>query len=313
MKIKVLISCVQLQSKIDCYRNQFDRHDIEIALPTVAQQLTENQLLAIIDNFDGVIAGDDEFTEQVLQKASKLKVISRWGIGIDGINLTAADRLGIKIFNTPDVFADEVGDVVTGYIVLLARQLHRLDSSVRTGAWAKIQGISVRNKVLGIIGLGSIGRAVAQRGIAMGMEILGYDIKPVPKDLLPETGVNQVNLDELIRESDFISLNCNLTEDNRHMLGQVEFNSMKKGVYLINTARGPLIDEMALVNALTDGTVAGAALDVYEIEPLPTNSPLRKFEQCIFGTHNSSNTLEAVNLVNQIAIDNLFMGLQIVS
>lgn len=313
MKIKVLISCVQLQSKIDCYRNQFDRHDIEIVLPTVDQQLTESQLLAIIDNFDGVIAGDDEFTEIVLQKASNLKVISRWGIGIDAINLTTADRLGIKIFNTPDVFADEVGDVVTGYIVLLARQLHRLDSLVRTGAWAKIQGISVRNKVLGIIGLGSIGRAVAQRGIAMGMEILGYDIKPVPKAWLTETGVNQVNLDELIRESDFISLNCNLTEDNRHMLGQVEFNSMKKGVYLINTARGPLIDEMALVNALTDGTVAGAALDVYEIEPLPTNSPLRKFEQCIFGTHNSSNTLEAVNLVNQIAIDNLFMGLQIVS
>lgn len=311
MKQRVLITCLQLQSSIESYRHLFEEQEIEIDLPAVNQQLNAPELLGIIDRYDGVIAGDDEFNEEVLEKAVRLKIIARWGVGVDAVDLAAAERLGIQVVNTPNVFSDEVADIVMGYLILLSRQLHKLDRSVRNGGWTKIRGTSLRGKTLGVIGMGSIGRAVAHRGVASGMSILGHDVAPIPDSFVRETGSRLVDLQELISESDFISLNCNLTASNRHMLGELEFTSMKTGVYLVNTARGPLIDELALAKALHDGRVAGAALDVFETEPLPLESPLRQFDSCIFGTHNSSNTSEAVMRVNEIAIRNLLDGLAV--
>ena len=310
MKWRVLIACPQLQQTIDRYRDFFAERGIEIELPHLAQQLSESELLEIIDRFDGVIAGDDEFTGRVLEKGNRLKVVAKWGVGVDAIDLDAAKRLDIRVSNTPDVFADEVADVVMGYIVLLARQLHKLDQSVRSGGWAKIQGVSLRGKTLGVIGVGSIGRAVVRRAVVAGMSVVGHDIAPVPTSFVEETGLRLVELKGLLQTSDFISLNCNLTPSNRHMLSQHEFALMKTGVYIVNTARGALIDEAALVEALREGKVAGAALDVFENEPLPLDSPLRQFDNCIFGTHNSSNTFEAVMRVNEQAIRNLVDGLE---
>ena len=310
MTRRVLITCPQLQSSIDDYCHIFVENDIEIEMPTVVQQLTETQLLEIIEPFDGVIAGDDEFTGRVLEKAKNLKVIARWGIGVDGVDLTAAEGLGIRVSNTPNAFEDEAADVVMGYIVLLARQLHRLNQAVRDGGWPKIQGVSLRGKTLGVIGVGSIGQGVVRRAVAAGMVVLGHDVATVPAVVVKATGLRVVEFDELLRASDFISLNCNLTDSNRHMLGPREFALMRAGVYVINTARGPLIDEAALAQALDEGQVAGAALDVFEVEPLPLDSPLRHFDQCIFGTHNTSNTQEAVVRVNQLAIANLLDGLR---
>lgn len=310
MKWRVLVTCPQLQETIDRYRGLFADRGIEIELPHLVQQLREPELLEIIDHFDGVIAGDDEFTARVLEGGKRLKVIAKWGIGVDGIDLDAAKRLGIRVTNTPDVFADEVADVVMGYIILLARQLHKLDRSVRRGGWRKIRGISLRGKVLGVIGVGSIGQAVVKRAIAAGMSITGYDVAPIPKLFVEHTRLTVADLKKLLETSDFISLNCNLTAANRHMIGAKEFALMKNGVYIINTARGALIDETAMVEALSQGKVAGAALDVFEREPLPLDSPLRKFDNIIFGTHNSSNTAEAVARVNELAIGNLLEGLE---
>jgi D-3-phosphoglycerate dehydrogenase len=310
MTLRVLITCPQLQSTIDRYRGIFAESGIQIELPPVIQRLSEAELLDMIDGFEGIIAGDDEFTARVLEKGKRLKVIARWGVGVDGVDLDAAKRLGIRVSNTPDVFTHEVADVAMAYIVSLARQLHRLDQAVRNGGWLKIQGVSLRGKTLGIIGVGSIGRAVASRAAVAGMPVLGYDVAHIPASVVQELGLRPVSLDELLRDSDFISLNCNLTSSNFHMLGPREFNLMKTGVYIINTARGPLIDEAALVLALAEGRVAGAALDVFEGEPLPMDSRLRRFENCIFGTHNSSNTAEAVARVNELAISNLLAGLK---
>ena len=310
MKWRILIACPQLQQTIDGYRDLFAERGIEIELPHLVQQLSESELLEIIDRFDGVIAGDDEFTARVLEKGTRLKVIARWGVGVDAVDLDAAKRLGIRVSNTPDVFADEVADIVMGYIILLARQLHKLDRSVRSGGWMKIQGISLRGKTLGVIGVGSIGRAVVQRAAVAGMSAVGYDIAPVPTSFMMETGLRLVELEDLLQTSDFISLNCNMNPANRHMLGPCEFAAMKTGVYIVNTARGPLIDEAALVQALREGKVAGAALDVFEDEPLPLDSPLRQFDNCIFGTHNSSNTYEAVMRVNERTIRKLLDGLE---
>ena len=310
MKWNVLLTCTQLQQTIDLYKSYFIEHGIEIELPRVTQKLNESDLLEIIDQFDGVIAGDDEFTARVLEKGKRLKVIAKWGVGVDGIDIGAARRLDIQVYNTPNVFNDEVADIVMGYIILLARQLHKIDQSIREGKWLKIQGISLAGKTLGIIGMGSIGRSVARRAVAAGMNLIGYDVATVDNTFIKETGIRMGTLDELLQSSDFITLNCNLTSSNCNMLGHREFALMKTGVFIINTARGPLINEEALVQALHGGKVAGAALDVFNEEPLPPDSPLRDFDNCIFGSHNSSNTYEAVIRTNELAINNLLEGLE---
>jgi len=142
------------------------------------------------------------------------------------------------------------------------------------------------------------------------MEILGYDIYPVEESFLSRTAMKQVQIEEILKSSDFISLNCNLTSSNYHMIGKKEFQQMKERVYVINTSRGPLIDQEALISALKEGKIAGAALDVFENEPLPMDSPLRSINTCILGAHNSSNTLDAIMRVNELAISNLLKGLQ---
>lgn len=311
MQWNVLVTCPHLQKTIELYRQPLAEKGVNVEVPTVVQQLSEAELLEIIDQFDGVIAGDDPFTAQVLEKGKRLKIVAKWGIGVDAIDLEAAKQLGIPVVNTPGAFPDEVGDVALGYMILLARQLHKMDQSVRNGGWLQIPGMTLRGKTLGVVGVGSIGRAMVRRGLAVGMSTVGYDVMPISEEFKAETGIKQVSLEELLPESDFIVLCCNLTSDNYHLLSHPQFEKMKSGVRIVNVARGPLIDEKALTGALEAGKVAGAALDVFEVEPLPMESPLRQFDQCIFGTHNSSHTKEAVMRVNELAINNLLKGLGI--
>jgi D-3-phosphoglycerate dehydrogenase len=307
--MRVLITCPQMQHYAAEYAALFAEHGIEADVPPVVQQLDENELLEIIDRYDGVIAGDDEFTERVIHRGSRLRVISKWGVGIDNIDLGAARARGVLVTNTPGTFANEVADVVIGYLVLLARQLHRVDAGVRSGAWPKIEGVSLAGKALTIIGLGSIGSAVARRAMVMGMDVTGYEVSTEQREAARALGIELRTLDEALRTAQFVSLNCPLTAENRHMLGEAQFAAMRHGVFLVNTARGPLIDERALVRALESGQIAGAALDVFEDEPLPPSSPLRRFENVIFGAHNSSNTAEAARRVSELAVRNLLDAL----
>ncbi|WP_321507966.1 phosphoglycerate dehydrogenase [uncultured Methanoregula sp.] len=311
MTVHVLVTCPHLQRTIDHYRPLFQKLNIEITTPSFHQKMKEEELIKIIERFDGVIAGDDEFTANVLKHGKKLKIIAKWGVGVDGIDLKAAEKLGIKVMNTPAVFSNEVADMVIGYLILLSRKLHLIDRNVRSGQWdeTQIQGISLEGKTLGIIGVGNIGREVAVRARAMKMHVLGYDLYPPPEEFIRNTQIRMVEVSELISASHFITLNCNLTEQNRHILNPDSFSRMKKGVFIVNTSRGQLIDEAALAEGFRTGIVAGAALDVFEEEPLPGNSPLRQFENCILGAHNSSNTFDAVMRTNELAINNLLNGL----
>lgn len=306
---RVLITCPQMQHYANDYRATLTAHGIEVDLPTVVQQLSEDELIDIIDRYDGVIAGDDQFTFRVMERATRLRVISKWGVGIDNIDLNAARARGILVTSTPGTFGDEVADVVVGYLVLLSRQLHRIDVGTRSGEWPKIEGTSLAGKTLGIVGLGSIGLALARRAQAMGMRVTGFEISAAHGDAARALGVVTMALEELLRGADFVSLNCPLTVENRHMIGEAQFEVMKHGAYLINTARGPLLDETALVRALEEGRIAGAALDVFEEEPLPASSRLRDFDQVILGSHNSSNTTEAAKRVCDMAVDNLLDAL----
>ena len=269
MVFKVLVTCPHLQKTIDLYREELTAQGIELEVPALVQQLSEAELLEIIDQFDGVIAGDDPFTAKVLEQGKRLKILAKWGIGMDAIDLEAANRLGIPVVNTPGAFPDEVADVALGYILMLARQLHRMHQSVLAGGWQQIPGMTLRGKTLGVIGVGSIGQAAVRRGLAVGMSVVGYDPYPINEAFQAETGLKPVTFEELLQASDFIVLCCNLTANNHHLLSYPQFELMKPGVRIVNVARGPLIDEAALAAALASGKVGGAGLDVFEVEPLP--------------------------------------------
>jgi len=309
----ILISCVQLQLSLDIHRGRLDERNANLIVPKVEQQLSVEQLLDLIRGVDGMVAGDDLITRAVLERADRLRIISKWGVGTDGIDLAGAAELGIRVTNTPGMFGDEVADVVIGYLVMLARQLHRTDRAVRSGDWAKPQGTSLAGRTLGVIGLGDIGGAVARRAVAMGMRVVGTEIDPDNGATARQLGVELMDLDSLVADADVVSLNCPLTPDTRHLINDSRVQQMRPGAWIINTSRGALINEKALVGALRSGRIGGAALDVFEVEPLPDDSPLRQFDQVILGTHNSSNTIEASHRTSKRAIDNLLLGLDEVS
>lgn len=306
---RALISCPLILDAIDEYEDVLENHGVGYDVAEVDQQLSEEELLDVIDEYDAILAGDDELTATVLENADRLKVISKWGIGTDNIDFEAAEAEGIKVYNTPGAFSDEVADAVLGYTVMLTRQLHRIDRAVRAGEWYSPRGKSLRGKTFGVIGVGNIGSAVARRAHAHGMSVLGHDVEPLPDDLVEDTGIEAVGKDELLRRADIVSLNCALNATTRGIIGEAELELLGENGYLVNTARGELVDESALVEALEDELIAGAALDVFEQEPLPEESRLIDLDNVILGTHNVQNTHKAVEAVHERAIENLIEGL----
>jgi D-3-phosphoglycerate dehydrogenase len=306
---RVLITCRQMQNCIDEFRPRLEERQLELVLPEIVQQPSEEDLIEIIGGFDGMIAGDDPLSARVLEHAKRMRIISKWGVGIDGIDLDAARARGIPVVNTPGVFGGEVADIALGYVVMLARQLHRIDSSVRAGGWFKHEGRSLDGKVLGIAGFGSIGQAVGTRGKGFGMRVVAHDVADAAGAIAADMGVEMLGRDELFRQSDFLVLCSPLTAETRHMVGEHTLALMQPGSFLVNVGRGPLVDESALVQALDSGQVTAAALDVFEEEPLPLSSGLRRFDQCVFGSHNASNTREGVLRASAKAVENLLEGL----
>jgi D-3-phosphoglycerate dehydrogenase len=221
---------------------------------------------------------------------------------VDNVDFAAAKEFNIAITNTPNMFGAEVADVATCYVIGLARELFWIDRQVKEGGWPKPCGISLQGKKVALVGYGDVGRNTAKRLAVLGMDIVVYD--PVLKGMKAEFPV--VVWPERVEEVDFIVFTCALTPENRHMLNRDTLKRVKHGVRIVNVARGPLIDEVALAEALNSGRVHSAALDVFEKEPLPQASTLREAERCIFGTHNGSNTREAVRRASQRAIERLF-------
>lgn len=310
---KVLVTSLPMLATIEYCQEQFEAEKFEVVIPEICgQQLSEAALCEMIAEFDGVLAGDDPFTATVLEagRNGHLRALVRWGIGIDAVDVQAAQRLGIRFSNTPGVFNDEVADIAIGYLLLLARGLHKVDAAARSGKWLKYQGASLRGKLAGVVGVGNIGKEIVRRVRSFGMEAIGYQRHALDPAFLKETGMRQVECEELFRTADCIFLACSLHPENYHFLDARAFAMMKKGVWIINVARGALIDEHALINALECGKVGAAGLDVFEHEPLPEHHPLRRFEQVVLGAHNGSNTHEAVLRANQVAIERLARLLQ---
>lgn len=311
MSKRVLVTCRQMQRTLHLYMDWFSARDITAETVPVAQQLTEAELIPIIGQYDGIIAGDDFITAAVIEAARpRLKVICKWGIGTDSIDKVAAQAAGIPVYNTPGMFGDEVADVAMGYMLMLARSLHLIDRAAHAGEWLKIEGETLAGRIVGIIGLGSIGRAIVRRVRAHGCAAISHDIMPLSDAEQARLGIEQQPLDALLATSDYVVLACPLTPENHHLIDHRRLALMKPGARLVNVARGPLVEEAALVGALDSGHLAGAALDVFEIEPIRADNPLCGRPNVILGAHNGSNTRQGVLRTNQAALDNLWRGLQ---
>ncbi|HYX41901.1 MAG TPA: phosphoglycerate dehydrogenase, partial [Pyrinomonadaceae bacterium] len=267
-------------------------------------------LLPLVATIDGAICGDDQFTERVLRSAPRLKVLAKWGTGIDSIDTRAAAELGIRVCNTPDAFTDPVADTALGYILCFARRLVWMDREMRRGLWTKPDAVALSACTLGVVGIGHIGKAVVRRARAFGMRLLGTDPVPVAASFIEETGLRIVSLRTLLAESDFVSLHCDLNPTSWHLIGRTELALMRSSAYLINTARGPLVDEPALIAALHARQIAGAALDVFEVEPLPADSPLRNLDNCLLAPHNANSDLACRRRVHEATITNLINALR---
>jgi len=299
-----------MQPEIDRFRGIFGDENIQLHVPKVEERLGEVDLLPMIGDVHGVICGDDRFTRKVLQAARKLRVISKWGTGIDSIDREAAHELGIRICNTPNAFTIPVADSVMATILCFARRTIFMDRAMHAGKWLKIPSVSLAECTLGIIGVGNIGKAIARRAVAFGMTILGNDPKPMPAEFLTETGIQMVGKEELLSKSDFVSLNCDLNASSIHLMSDKQFSLMRQTAMVINTSRGPIVDEPALVRALKAKRIAGAALDVFETEPLPNDSPLLKMENVLLSPHNTNSSPAAWEHVHQNSIRNLLAGLK---
>jgi D-3-phosphoglycerate dehydrogenase len=310
MRWKVLISAPYLQSVLERFRPRFGARDIELVVPPVCERLSEEALLGLVQDLDGAICGDDPFTERVLASAPRLKVISKWGTGIDSIDLAACRRRGIAVRNTPGAFSDPVADSVLGYILSFARKQGEMNRDMHAGRWEKVAAVALRERTLGVIGVGSVGKTVVRRATAFGMQVLGNDIVSMPAEFIAATSVEMVSKDELLRRSDFVSVNCDLNPTSFHLLDERAFGLMKRTAFVINTARGPVIDEHALIVALREGRVAGAALDVFEVEPLPLDSPLLGMDNVLLAPHNANSSPSDWEAVHEKTIQNLIEELE---
>ena len=306
----ILLSAPYMLPYVERFRPVFDHYELEIILPEVHERLEEDQILVYAGQFDGAICGDDRYTARVLAAcAPRLKIISKWGTGIDSLDQQAAARLGIKIERTLNAFTLPVADTVMGYILAFARRQPWMDRAMKAGEWQKQLGRSLSECTLGVIGVGNCGKAVLRRARPFGMELLGNDIIEIAPDFILENGVEMTTLANLLARADFVSVNCDLNQTSYHLINAETLSFMGAEAVLINTARGPIIDEQALVTALQEKRIAGAALDVFEVEPLPLDSPLLGMDNVLLAPHNANSSPAAWERVHWNTIRNLLLGL----
>ena len=297
---------------LDRFRPVLEKCDIDLIVPEVQERLEEEDILKYAGQFDGAICGDDRYTARVIEACvPRLKVISKWGTGVDSIDAEACSRYGIKLGRTPNAFTIPVADSVLGYMLAFVRHLPWMDRAMKVGTWDKIPGKALSECTLGVVGVGTIGKVVTRRAQAFGMRVLGNDIVEIDHVFATETGIQMTTLESLLSESDFVSINCDLNPTSYHLMNADTFALMKPSAVLINTARGPIVDEPALIYALQMGRIAGAALDVFEVEPVTANNPLLQMDNVMLAPHNANSSPTAWERVHWNTIKNLQEGLGI--
>jgi D-3-phosphoglycerate dehydrogenase len=257
-----------------------------------------------LKGFEAIVVGVQRITREMLQNSS-VKIIAKHGVGVDNIDLEAATELGIPVTVTPNANAVSVAELTIGFIFALSKKLIDLHNNLyQKRQFVSNVGLELHGKILGIVGFGSIGKEVAKRALCLGMRVLVYD-PYVEESNLRELGVEKMELDELLRQSDFVSLHVPLNEITRHLIDREKISLMKRTAYLINTARGGVVDEKALAEALKSGQIAGAALDVFDVEPLPADSPFFDCPNVIMTPHVGAHTYEAILRMNMMAAESI--------
>jgi D-3-phosphoglycerate dehydrogenase len=308
----ILLSAPYMIPFLDRFQPYFDKYGLDLIIPEVHECLNKAQLLDLAGKFDGTICGDDQYDVDVIEACRpRLKVISKWGTGIDSIDKETANAAGIKVSRTSNAFTVPVADTVMGYILAFARCQPWMDREMKSGNWDKIPGHALSESTLGVIGVGNIGKAVLSRAAAFGMQLLGTDIIEIDQEFVDSVGVQMTSLEDMLSKADYISVNCDLNPTSYHLIDQDTLSQMKSNAVIINTARGQVIDEKALVDSLSSGSIAGAALDVFEIEPIPSDSPLLSIDNVMLAPHNSNSSPAAWEHVHWNTLRNLLDGLEI--
>jgi len=306
----ILFSAPYMLPSLDRFRPVLERYGLDLITPEVQERLEEDEILKYAGQFDGAICGDDRYSARVLTACiPRLKVISKWGTGVDSIDSATCERLGVKLYRTPNAFTLPVADSVMGYLLAFARCHPWMDREMKAGHWKKLPGKALHECTLGVVGVGTIGKTVIRRAHAFGMKLLGNDIVEIDHVFIAETGVEMTTLDDLLARADFVSLNCDLNPTSRRLINARTLNLMRPNAILVNTARGPIVDEPALVAALKAGSIAGAALDVFEVEPLPAGSLLTQMDNVMLAPHNANSSPAAWERVHWNTIKNLVEGL----
>ncbi|MFH1824571.1 MAG: phosphoglycerate dehydrogenase [Candidatus Firestonebacteria bacterium] len=298
---KVLVTDPIAEQGVEILKKQSDI-DVDVKL-----KIKPEELKSIIGNYDAlVVRSETKVTADIIEAGKNLKVIGRAGVGVDNIDVLSSSKKGIIVMNTPDGNTIATAEHTMSMIMALSRNIPQADLSVKSKKWdrKKYIGVELYGKILGIIGLGRVGKEVAIRAKSFGMEIIGYDTYS-SNEMARKLEIRLVSLDELISKSDYITVHTPLTKETKHLIGEKEIVKMKEGIRLINCARGGIIDETALLNGLKSGKVAGVALDVYEVEPPPQDSPLFNLENVVLTPHLGASTEEAqisvsVAVANQI-------------
>lgn len=288
--------------------DMLEQEGVEVIRNTTGNIFTKERMMELIADCEGVIVGVDPMDADVIAAAPKLKAIAKYGVGVDNIDLEAAKARGIKVSVTVGANSEAVADYAFALLMAAARKLTLIDDECRKGNWKKITTRDVSHATIGICGMGAIGKLVAKRARAFDMEVLGYDVY-WDETFAEQYGVKRAALEEIYEKSDFISLHVPLLPSTRNMIGEAELKRMKKDVILINTARGGLIDENALLNALEAGTIGGAAIDAFAQEP-PTDERWFTLDNVILGSHCAASTSGASLNMGRMATANVIRDMK---
>jgi D-3-phosphoglycerate dehydrogenase len=301
LECRVLVTPTTFGKDDPALRSTLEKTVGEVIYSPVARPLTSLELLSLVKDVDGHIAGLDQIDSSVLEAANRLKVIARYGVGIDRVDVEAATTRGIVVTNTPGANSVAVAELAIALMLALGRQICRADQAIRSGEWPRYSGVGLRGKTVGLVGFGAIGREVASRLKAFGCRIIVAD-PCVGPDCADTYAVQLVAMEELLASSDFVSLHASLNSSTSGMVDHAFLQKMKHGAFVVNTARGELIDEEALRDALEKGHLQGAALDCFRKEPPGRDHPLLRLPQVIVTPHTGSHTDEATNAMGWMSL-----------
>ena len=302
--MKILVTPTSMQEgKKSKAMDMLKSYSSDIVYNPYGRPLTEDELIPLLEDCDGYIAGLDEVTEKVLSRCKKLKVISRYGAGVDRVDLAAAKANHIAVTNTPGVNAVAVAELAFALIFNLARRISFLNERTKAGEWVRSTGMELKGKTIGILGLGAIGKYLAEFAQGVSMRVMAYD-PYIDKDYAKEHNITVATFDEVIEQADIISIHIPLTPTTRHLINKATIDKMKQGALLINTSRGGIIDEEAAYDALVNHRLGGLGLDAFEVEP-PTGSPLFHLDNVVVTPHTGAHTKEAIDNMANLSVENL--------